>query len=104
MIIDIIYLPVHNSLGFNTAGIGNSPLNYSFHIIRFMTYSLERNVSLWVNKQHPNNESCTIPMTGWLFLGVTIYRGTCVKYLSSADVSYDYGTCIFISSPSKSAL
>jgi len=43
-------------------------------------------------------------MQGLLPCGATIYFGTDMISLISAFVSNDCGTCMFISSPSKSAL
>jgi hypothetical protein len=52
----------------------------------------------------PRSASYTTPIQGAFFYGATIYLGTDIISLISAFVSNDYGTCIFISSPSKSAL
>lgn len=41
-------------------------------MVKIITYSLVKKVSLRVNKQDPSKESYTIPMTGLLALGVTI--------------------------------
>ena len=43
-------------------------------------------------------------MTALLDYGVITYLGTLIKCLISDVASIFYGTCIFISSPSKSAL
>ena len=61
-------------------------------------------ISLKVIFRIPHNVSCTIPMTGLLDCGDTIWRGTAQICDNSDLVSGDWGTCKFISSPSKSAL
>jgi len=62
------------------------------------------NVSIEVILFIPSKASYTIPIQGLFDWGATIYLGTAIISLISALVSNDYGTCIFISSPSKSAL
>lgn len=76
IIILIIYLPVHKGSGLKIAGIGNYPFQSRINIDKIMTCYLVKNVSLRVNRQEPSKESYTIPITGLLALGVTIYLGT----------------------------
>jgi hypothetical protein len=62
------------------------------------------NVSRLVMRRHDSSESCTTPMTGLFACGDTTLRGTIMISRISARVSCDCATCMFISSPSKSAL
>jgi len=62
------------------------------------------NVSRLVMSRHPSRVSWTMPMTGLLACGDTMLRGTAITSAASARVSALCGTCMFISSPSKSAL
>ena len=103
-IIDNTCFPVHNGSGFKIAGFGTFPSQFSNHIIMFMNTSFLRNVSREVIFRHPNSVSCTMAMTGLFACGETIIFGTIINSETSAFVSYDCGKCIFISSPSKSAL
>ena len=48
--------------------------------------------------------TCTIPMTGLFACGDTMFLGTAMIAIASALASGVCGTCMFISSPSKSAL
>lgn len=57
-----------------------------------------------VNLRTPQSVSWTMPMTGLLAWGEMMLRGTAQMLMSSARVSSLWGTCRFISSPSKSAL
>lgn len=66
--------------------------------------TFSRNTSLFVNLLTAIKESCTIPMTGLFDCGVTMFLGTIMISVISARASRDWGTCKFISSPSKSAL
>ena len=59
-------LPVHSGSGLRMAGIGMRPFQSSSHITMFIITSLPMKVSLLVIRRHPNNVSCTIPMTGLL--------------------------------------
>lgn len=80
----------------NTIGKGEHEVSFLF------TFSMR--VSLLVIFRHPSSVSCTIPMTGLFDCGETMHFGTIINSRTSALVSNDWGTCIFISSPSKSAL
>ena len=97
-------LPVHNGSGLRIAGLGILPSQSSSHIMMFIKTSFLMNVSRLVIKRQPSNVSCTIAMTGLFACGETIIFGTIINSLTSARVSYDCGRCMFISSPSKSAL
>lgn len=66
------------------------------------TFSMK--VSLLVILRQPKSVSWTIPITGRFDWGDTMHLGTIISSKTSALVSNDWGTCIFISSPSKSAL
>ena len=66
--------------------------------------TFSRKTSLFVNLLTAIRESCTIPMTGLFDCGVTMFLGTIMISVISALASSDWGTCKFISSPSKSAL
>jgi len=48
--------------------------------------------------------TCTIPITGLFACGDTMFLGTAMIAIASALASSVCGTCMFISSPSKSAL
>ena len=72
------------------------------NLSKVLTFSIK--ASLFVNFLTAHRESCTIPITGLFDCGVTIIRGTINNSDTSARVSIDCGTCMFISSPSKSAL
>lgn len=67
-------------------------------------FTFSRNTSLLVIFLTAVSVSCTIPMTGLLAWGVMIIRGVTWRFSISARVSMLWGTCKFISSPSKSAL
>lgn len=82
----ITCLPVQSGSGFKMAGIGSYPGRSSsglaefyfpyIQITRFIIYYLVKKVSLIVNKYTPSKASCTIPITGALFLGAMICLGT----------------------------
>ena len=97
-------LPVHSGCGLRMAGFGTLPSQSSSHMMMFMKTSLVMNVSRLVIKRQPKSVSCTMAMTGLFACGDTIIFGTIINSLTSALVSYDCGRCMFISSPSKSAL
>ena len=69
-----------------------------------MNSSFPMNVSRFVTMRHASRVSWTIPMTGLFAWGDTIILGTIMSSSASAFVSFVCGTCMFISSPSKSAL
>mmetsp|Transcript_60051 Transcript_60051/g.190768 ORF Transcript_60051/g.190768 Transcript_60051/m.190768 type:complete len:303 (-) Transcript_60051:1662-2570(-) len=97
-------LPVHSGVGLRMAGIGTRPSNSSSHIIMFMKRSFSMNVSRLVICRHPRRVSCTMPITGLFACGETTILGTIMSSMHSARVSHVCATCMFISSPSKSAL
>jgi len=99
----IICLPVQSGVGYKIAGTGNLPSHSDININSCMISNFCKNVSLLVNNKLPNKLSCTIPMTARLLWGVTMFASTITISCNSALVSYPCGTCIFISSPSKSA-
>ena len=86
------------------AGAGTCPFQFSSHMSRLQSVSYSMNVSLFVNRRDASNESCTIPITGLLACGETMLRGTDMISLISARGSWPCTRCMFISSPSKSAL
>mmetsp|Transcript_25098 Transcript_25098/g.65226 ORF Transcript_25098/g.65226 Transcript_25098/m.65226 type:complete len:409 (+) Transcript_25098:3019-4245(+) len=97
--------PVHKGLGFKIAGGGITPSQSSpTHISRLKSKSCSMKVSRLVIRAEANKESCTMPMTGLLDCGDTMFLGTIMICSSSALAATDCGTCRFISSPSKSAL
>lgn len=104
----MICLPDHKGVGLRMHGMGRSPggcfLKGSIHTIRLITPSLVKKVSRLVIRYIPSSASCTIPIIGVLFLGEITCFGTKAICFSYATASIDCGTCIFISSPSKSAL
>mmetsp|Transcript_7611 Transcript_7611/g.21335 ORF Transcript_7611/g.21335 Transcript_7611/m.21335 type:complete len:209 (+) Transcript_7611:3346-3972(+) len=97
--------PVHNGFGLRMAGGGITPSQSSpTHISKLKSKSCSMNVSRDVILAEASSESCTMPMTGLLDWGDTIFLGTIMICSSSAFAATDCGTCKFISSPSKSAL
>ena len=96
--------PVHRGSGLRMAGLGTLPSQFSSHIRMFMKTSLVMNVSRLVIRRHASSVSCTIAITGLFACGETIIFGTIMSSCTSARVSIDCGRCMFISSPSKSAL
>mmetsp|Transcript_600 Transcript_600/g.1256 ORF Transcript_600/g.1256 Transcript_600/m.1256 type:complete len:240 (+) Transcript_600:3273-3992(+) len=86
------------------AGIGMRPSKSGTCIMMFIIRSFSTKVLRRDSELHPSSVSWTIPMTGWFFCGETIWKGTIMTLEISDLVSYDWGRCRFISSPSKSAL
>lgn len=99
-----ICFPVQRGVGLSIAGGGILPSKVGIHINNCITSFLVKKLSHIVNNMIPTRASYTIPMTGSLLFGETICLGICMISLASAFVSNDWGTNIFISSPSKSAL
>lgn len=99
-----IYFPVQRGVGLRMAGGGILPSNVGIHINNCITSFFVKKLSLIVNNMIPTRASYTIPITGSLLFGDTICLGMCIISFASAFVSKDWGTNIFISSPSKSAL
>ena len=99
-----ICFPVHKGRGFRIAGWGTFPSQSSSHMRTFISMSFSRKVSRLVTMRHPSSVSCTMPITGLFAWGDTIILGTIISSRASARVSLLCGTCMFISSPSKSAL
>ena len=100
-----ICFPDHKGLGFIIQGIGKSLISKSsIHIIKLLTWSYVKKLSLSVKTLQPIKVSWTIPITGLLDWGDTICLGTCIMFIISDFDSSDWGRCKFISSPSKSAL
>ena len=100
----MICLPVQSGLGLRMAGAGSLPENESRCRIRFITRSFSRKQSRRVKAREPRSVSCTMPMTGLFDCGDTMQRGVSMISEHSARVSCVCNTCMFISSPSKSAL
>ena len=67
------------------------PSQSSSHISTFMRMSFSRKVSRLVKRRHPSSESCTMPITGLLAWGLTMFCGTAMISLTSARVSCDCG-------------
>mmetsp|Transcript_745 Transcript_745/g.1999 ORF Transcript_745/g.1999 Transcript_745/m.1999 type:complete len:223 (+) Transcript_745:1173-1841(+) len=99
-----ICLPVHSGRGLSRAGMGTVPSHSSMFISTFISRSFSMNVSRFSISLQPSSVSCTIPMTGLLACGDTMFLGTIISSRISARVSCVCATCMFISSPSKSAL
>jgi hypothetical protein len=97
-------LPVHSGRGLSTAGTGTPPSQSSSHIKMFISTSFSMNVSRLVNRRQPSSASCTMPITGLFAWGDTMLLGTAMISLISARTSWLCPRCMFISSPSKSAL
>ena len=97
-------LPVHRGCGLSTAGLGTLPSQFSSHIRMFMKTSLVMKQSRLVIRRQASSVSCTTAITGLFACGETIIFGTIISSCTSARVSMDCGRCMFISSPSKSAL
>ena len=96
--------PVHSGSGLRMAGLGTLPSQFSSHMRIFMKTSLVMKVSRLVMRRHASSVSCTMAITGLFACGDTIILGTIMSSCTSALVSIDWGKCMFISSPSKSAL
>mmetsp|Transcript_32257 Transcript_32257/g.84393 ORF Transcript_32257/g.84393 Transcript_32257/m.84393 type:complete len:212 (+) Transcript_32257:1367-2002(+) len=96
--------PVHNCFGFTMAGTGIFPSQLGTNMRRCMSSALSMNESLKVKSLADRSVSCTIPITGRFDCGVRIFSSTFIISSISARVSSDCGMCMFISSPSKSAL
>ena len=64
------------------------------HINRLKSKSCSMNVSRDVILAEANNESCTMPMTGLLDCGDTMFLGTIMICSSSAFAATDWGTCL----------
>jgi hypothetical protein len=101
---DTTCLPVHSGRGLSTAGAGTRPSQSSSHMSTLHRRSHSRKVSRLVKRRLPSRESCTMPITGRLAWGETILWGTAMISLISARGSCPCTRCMFISSPSKSAL
>ena len=100
-----ICLPVHRGRGFRMAGWGTTPSQSSpTHMTMLKSRSWSMNVSFDVMRADASSESWTMPMTGLFDWGLTTLRGTIMSCWSSALAATFWGTCKFISSPSKSAL
>ena len=97
-------LPVHRGSGLMMAGFGTLPSQLVCHMRMFMKTSFVMNVSRLVIRRHARSVSCTIAITGLFACGDTIIFGTIISSCTSARVSMLCGRCMFISSPSKSAL
>ena len=97
-------LPVHRGSGFKMAGFGTMPSQLVCHMRMFMKTSFLMKVSRLVMRRHASSVSCTMAITGLFACGETIIFGTIMSSWTSARVSMLCGRCMFISSPSKSAL
>mmetsp|Transcript_45128 Transcript_45128/g.134765 ORF Transcript_45128/g.134765 Transcript_45128/m.134765 type:complete len:352 (+) Transcript_45128:2239-3294(+) len=97
-------LPVHSGRGLSTAGMGSVPSQPATFIMMFIMRSRSMNESRLVMRRAAHRVSCTMPMTGLFACGEMMLRGTIMSSRISARVSCVCATCMFISSPSKSAL
>ena len=98
--------PVHNMTGLKTVGGGMSNCMSASDIIHksCTNEARSKNESLWEIKYEPVMKSCVAAMMGSPDFGVSKLFFTPIKLIASARASSVWGTCKFISSPSKSAL
>ena len=84
------------------AGGGNVPPSTHMQISHISARS--KNTSGDVIMYDDKSESCTMPITGRLACGDTMFLATDINSCASARAANVCNTCKFISSPSKSAL
>ena len=102
----ITCFPVQRHTGFRIVGGGrliNSSASQN-HERTFVNSYLLRKMSREVSKKEVVKKSCINATIGSPLLGVTIFCVTPIKWRVSLRASKVWGTWIFISSPSKSAL
>ena len=87
-----------------TAGGGMRPFQPFIHSSMLKKTSFSMKTSRCVILRAPSSVSCTMPMTGRFEAGVTMRRGTAMSSCASAMAGSVCSACMFISSPSKSAL
>ena len=96
--------PDQSARGFRTHGTGTRPSHVGSVTRIWKSSSRSTKLSLAVMSAAPRSVSCTIAITGRLLCGETSWLEGVISIAASARASCVCGTCMFISSPSKSAL